>query len=316
MAVLDTEFIQEKTTKETENQNPNLLSKIILGTFVAVPFIAVAVGIPVAVGNDWVRVIDLVMLVILYYISIHGITLGYHRLFTHKAFKATKILRGTLAVAGSMAVQGRVVDWVADHRKHHQNSDKEDDPHSPWKYGTTPKALLKGLFHAHVGWMFTYKGTDVKKYAPDLIEDKLIHRISMLWPLIAVVSVVVPGLIGYALDGWPGFLMALFWVGLVRIALVHHVTWSINSLTHVFGKKPFVSKDEARNLAWLAPVSGGENWHNYHHADPSSARHGVLPGQFDSSAVILKILEKTGSAYDCKWPNEKRIQNKLKTSSQ
>jgi stearoyl-CoA desaturase (delta-9 desaturase) len=305
---------QLKVNEQWEPVPPDLFSKIILGFFVAVPLIGLLVGIPFALSQNWVRWVDIIMLIVLYYISIHGITLGYHRFFTHKAFKTSKGVRITLAIMGSMAVQGRVVDWVADHRKHHQNSDQEEDPHSPWRYGSGFYALLKGLLYAHVGWIFTYKGTDARKYAPDLLKDKPVHAVSRLWPIIAFVTILIPGLIGYMLDGVAGLLMALFWAGLVRIALVHHVTWSINSLTHVFGKQPFKTKDQARNLAWLAFLAGGENWHNYHHADPSSARHGVLPGQLDSSAFILKILEKTNLAYDCKWPSKERIEGKLKTA--
>jgi stearoyl-CoA desaturase (delta-9 desaturase) len=206
-----------------------------------------------------------------------------------------------------------VVDWVADHRKHHQFSDADGDPHSPWEYGPGAKGLTKGFIHAHVGWLFTYSGTDTAKYAPDLIADRAIDRISRLWPLIAVISMVVPTAIGYAVDGWAGAARAFFWVTLVRVALVHHMTWSINSVCHVWGKRPFATRDRSANVAWLAPVSGGESWHNYHHADPSSARHGVLRWQLDTSAMIIRGMERVGLVSAVKWPSQERIERKLST---
>ncbi|MFZ4485957.1 MAG: acyl-CoA desaturase, partial [Candidatus Nanopelagicales bacterium] len=261
--------------------------------------------------NGWVSVLDLVMLVVIYTVGVHGITIGYHRLFTHDAYKAGPKMRAFLALAGSLAVEGRVVDWVADHRKHHQFSDADGDPHSPWEYGPGTRGLIRGFTHAHVGWLFTYSGTDTRKYAPDLIADKAIDRISKLWPVIAVISMVVPTAIGYAVDGWAGALQAFFWVTLVRVALVHHMTWSINSVCHVWGKRPFVTRDRSANVAWLAPISGGESWHNYHHADPTSARHGVLPWQMDTSAVVIRLMERMGLVKDVKWPSAERIERKL-----
>ncbi len=159
-------------------------------------------GVPIALINGWVTWLDLAMLAVIYMVGVHGITIGYHRLFTHSAFTAGRTMRAVLALAGSLAVEGRVVDWVADHRKHHQFSDVDGDPHSPWEYGPGTRGLTKGFIHAHVGWLFTYSGTDTAKYAPDLIADRAIDRISRLWPLIAVISMVVPTAIGYAVDGW------------------------------------------------------------------------------------------------------------------
>lgn len=275
------------------------------------PLAALIYAVPFAFVHGWVTGLDLAMLVVIYVVGIHGITIGYHRLFTHSAFTAGPRTRASLALAGSLAVEGRVVDWVADHRKHHQFSDVEGDPHSPWEYGPGARGLFRGLIHAHVGWLFTYSGTDTAKYAPDLIADKAIDRISRLWPLIAVVSMVVPTAIGYAVDGLEGAARALFWVTLVRVALVHHMTWSINSICHVWGKRPFATRDHSANVAWLAPVSGGESWHNYHHADPSSARHGVLRWQLDTSAIVIRGMERLGWVTAVKWPSQERIQRKL-----
>ena len=292
-------------------QAPGALEKTVLGVFVAVPLAAVVIGVPVALVFGWVTLLDLAMLAVIYIVGVHGITIGYHRLFTHEAFTAGPTMRAVLALAGSLAVEGRVVDWVADHRKHHQFSDVDGDPHSPWEYGPGARGLTRGFIHAHLGWLFTYTGTDTRKYAPDLIADRAIDRISRLWPLIAIISMVVPTAIGFAVDGWAGAARAFFWVTLVRVALVHHMTWSINSVCHVWGRRPFATRDHSANVAWLAPVSGGEAWHNYHHADPTSARHGVLPWQLDTSAIVIRLMERAGLVSRVKWPSPERIARKL-----
>lgn len=293
-------------------QAPSRLERTILGIFVGVPLIAVVVAAPIAAVVGWVTVLDLVMLAVLYVIGVHGITIGYHRLFTHEAFTAGRTMRAVLALAGSLAVEGRVVDWVADHRKHHQYSDVDGDPHSPWEYGPGTRGLIRGLTHAHIGWLFTYTGTDTRKYAPDLLADRAIDRISRLWPMIAIISMVIPTAIGFAVDGWSGALRAFFWVTLVRVALVHHMTWSINSVCHVWGRRPFATRDHSANVAWLAPISGGEAWHNYHHADPTSARHGVQRWQLDTSAAVIRLMERGGLVSAVKWPSQERIARRLK----
>jgi len=311
MAIAERSTINAQEEKASfEGHVPNSLERAILGFFVVVPLAAVLVGIPIAFANGWVRWLDIAMLVALYMLGVHGITIGYHRMFTHGAFQAGPKMRAALALAGSLAIEGRVIDWVADHRKHHQFSDKDGDPHSPWEYGPGALGLMRGLIHAHVGWIFTYDGTDPAKYAPDLMADKSIDRISRWWPAVAVISMIIPTAIGFAVDGWAGALMAFFWVTVVRVALVHHMTWSINSVCHVWGKKPFRSRDEARNVAWLALVSGGESWHNYHHADPSSAKHGVLPWQLDTSAMVISLFERLGWVHSVKWPSPERIDSK------
>lgn len=305
-----TTLLSDSATDPFAPHAPGPLDRAILGFFVVVPLAAVIVALPIAFMYGWVSILDLAMLVVIYAVGVHGITIGYHRLFTHDAFSAGPKMRAFLALAGSLAVEGRVVDWVADHRKHHQFSDANGDPHSPWEYGPGTRGLTRGFIHAHVGWLFTYSGTDTRKYAPDLIADRAIDRISRLWPVIAVISMVVPTAIGYAVDGLAGAVQAFFWVTLVRVALVHHMTWSINSVCHVWGKRPFATRDRSANVAWLAPISGGEAWHNYHHADPTSARHGVLPWQMDTSAAIIKMLEKAGLVTGVKWPSPERIERK------
>lgn len=286
---------------------PGLAARAILAVFVAVPLAALVAALPLAIWQHWVTPLDLVMLAVLYYVGVHGITIGYHRLFTHGAFRTGRVMRAVLAVAGSVAVEGRVLDWVADHRRHHQCSDRPGDPHSPWEFGTGARNLARGLLHAHVGWLFTYAGSDTRKYAPDLVDDRAIERISRLWPIIAVTTFAVPVVIGWAGNGWKGALTAFFWAGLVRVALVHHMTWSINSVTHVLGRRPFRSRDRSGNIGWAAVLACGENYHNYHHADPSSARHGVLRGQFDSSALLIGLMERLRLVDQVRWPSAERI---------
>ena len=214
-----------------------------------------------------------------------GITVGFHRYFTHGSFRAKRPLRIALGIMGSLAVEGPLIRWVADHRKHHKYSDQDGDPHSPWAYGDSVGGLTKGLYHAHLGWLFDEEQTPQRQYAPDLLADKDIVRISRHFPTWVAVSTLLPPLIGGLWSmSWQGALSAFFWATLVRIALLHHVTWSINSICHVAGNRPFKSRDKSGNVWWLAILSFGESWHNLHHADPTSARHGVLRGQIDTSA--------------------------------
>ncbi|UED85909.1 acyl-CoA desaturase [Streptomyces profundus] len=278
-----------------------------LALFIVVPFLAVLAAVPLAWG--WgVSWLDLGLLVAFYFLTCHGITVGFHRHFTHGAFKAGRRTRIALAVAGSMAVEGPLVRWVADHRKHHQHSDAEGDPHSPWRYGETVPALLKGLWWAHMGWMFDSERTCPRKYAPDLVDDPDLRRVSRHFAWWTTVSLATPALIGgLATWSWQGALTAFFWGSLVRVALLHHVTWSINSLCHALGKRPFRSRDRSGNVWWLAVLSCGESWHNLHHADPTCARHGVDRWQVDSSARLIRLLELAGWAWDVRWPRDSRL---------
>ncbi|HEX6514718.1 MAG TPA: acyl-CoA desaturase [Nocardioidaceae bacterium] len=285
--------------------------QVALGLFIAVPFLALAAAIPLAWGG-WLGWLDVVIAVVMYAISGHGVTVGFHRLFTHKSFKPNRTVKVLLAVAGSMAIEGPVIRWVADHRKHHKFSDRDGDPHSPWRYGSDLKALTKGLFYAHMMWLFNPEQTPQRKYAPDLMKDKDIVRVSRQFPMWVAVSMLVPPLVGgLATMSWMGALTAFFWGSLVRVALLHHVTWSINSICHTIGERPFVSRDKSANVWWLAIPSMGESWHNLHHADPTCARHGVLRGQLDTSARIIWFLEKMGWVYDVRWPVKERIDSKL-----
>jgi stearoyl-CoA desaturase (delta-9 desaturase) len=281
--------------------------QIVLYAVVILPFLAFAAAVPVAWGwgLGWT---DVLLFLAFYIPSGLGITVGYHRLFTHSSFKANRPLRVGLAIAGSLAIEGPVIRWVADHRRHHAFSDKDGDPHSPWRYGETVPALMKGLAFAHIGWMFDVEHTNRDKYTPDLLRDKDIARVDRLFPLWAAVSLIAPAVLG-GLITWSlvGALSAFFWASLVRIFVLHHVTWSINSICHAIGERPFAARDKSANFWPLAILSFGESWHNMHHADPTSARHGVLRGQIDESARVIWLFEKLGWATDVRWPKPERL---------
>jgi stearoyl-CoA desaturase (Delta-9 desaturase) len=285
-----------------------------LVAFIAVPFAAILLAIPVAWGG-WLGWSDVLLSFLFYAVAGHGITVGFHRYLTHGSFKAKRPLRVALAVAGSLAIEGPAIRWVADHRKHHKFSDKEGDPHSPWRYGESVPALIKGLWHAHMGWLFDVEQTSQRQYAPDLLRDDDIVRVSRAFPVLALASLVLPPVLGGLLTwSWHGALTAFFWAGLVRVGLLHHVTWSINLICHAMGERPFESRDRSGNVWWLAVLSMGESWHNLHHADPTCARTGVLRGQVDSGARVIQLFETFGWAYDVRWPRQERLDARRATS--
>jgi stearoyl-CoA desaturase (Delta-9 desaturase) len=307
-AVLDkAAHIAEPTEDSTEPTYLSRGERITLAVFVVVPFLAVLAAVPIAWGG-WLGWSDVVIAVVMYTLTGLGITAGFHRLFTHKAFKPNRGVKIALAIAGSLAIEGPLIRWVADHRKHHKFSDRDGDPHSPWRYGENVPALAKGMAYAHLGWMFDGEQTPQRKYAPDLMKDPDIVRISRLFPVWVAVSMVTPALVGGLWTmSWQGALTAFFWGTLVRISMLHHVTWAINSICHTIGEQPFRSRDHSGNVWWLAIPSFGESWHNLHHADPTCARHGVLRGQIDLSARTIRILEQLGWVKDVRWPVAERL---------
>jgi stearoyl-CoA desaturase (delta-9 desaturase) len=238
----------------------------------------------------------------MYMLTAVGVTVGFHRLLTHRAFKTRPWLKHTLAVLGSMSLQGPVIDWVADHRKHHTFADEEGDPHSPHAgQGAGLTGMVRGLWHAHMGWLFqTHGQASSKRFASDLLEDATMRKINRAFPWIALASLGLPFLAGLALGGGAlaDGLSALLWAGLVRIFLVHHITWSINSICHFFGRRRFDTGDESTNVFWLALPSLGEAWHHNHHAFPQSAFHGLRWYELDPSGWLILGLAKVGLAWD------------------
>ena len=262
-----------------------------------VPFL----GFAWAVWSLWghgVSSVDGAIFVVFYLFTGLGVSIGLHRLFTHRSYEATPWLRALLAVAGSMAIQGPVITWVANHRRHHAFADKEGDPHSPHGDDDAGVAgVLKGLWHAHLGWLFGIEQTVPERWTPDLLKDRPVRRISSLFPLWVVVSFAAPAALGFAVTGEAGgALTAFVWGGLVRVFFLHHVTWSINSICHFYGRRPFETPDLSTNNWVLSLISFGESWHNNHHAFPTSVRHGLGKGQVDISAALIAVLNKLGWA--------------------
>ena len=266
-------------------------------TGVVVPFAGVIAAI-VLLWNRAVDLTDIAILVVCYLVTAIGVTVGFHRLLTHRAFATYPWLERTFAVMGSLSVQGSVMDWVADHRKHHAHTDVEGDPHSPHVgHGSG----LAGLWHAHTGWLMETQGqADWRKYARDLYDDPVMRSIGRSFPLLAFLSLAAPTLAGWALHDFTlsGALQGLVWGGLVRIFLVHHVTWSVNSICHFFGTRRFEIDDRSTNVAWLSLLSLGESWHHNHHAFPRSAMHGLRRWEVDPSAWIIGGLERVHLAWN------------------
>jgi stearoyl-CoA desaturase (delta-9 desaturase) len=264
---------------------------------VVVPFAGVLIAI-VLLWNRWVDGIDLAILAAMYLVTAVGVTVGFHRLLTHRAFQTHAWLERVFAVMGSLSVQGSVMDWVADHRKHHAHTDMEGDPHSPHVgHGSG----LRGLWHAHTGWLMETQGqADWKRYAAELYEDPAMRRIGRNFPLLALASLLIPALAGFALHGFTaqGALRGLIWGGLVRIFFVHHITWSVNSICHFFGSRRFDIEDKSTNVGWLAVLSLGESWHHNHHAFPRSAYHGLRWWEIDLSGLLISGMERVGLAWN------------------
>jgi stearoyl-CoA desaturase (Delta-9 desaturase) len=263
----------------------------------------------------------------MYALTALGIGVGYHRLFTHKSFETSPVFRFIWAVLGSMAVEGPVITWVAVHRKHHQHTDVAGDPHSPHIRGadgggaadaedgggdeheqTGLGALLRGMWHAHVGWLFDKEPADVDRYAPDLVKDPVVSFVSRTFALWAVLGLLIPALLGGLLTrSWTGVLLGLLWGGLARVLLVHHVTWSINSVCHLWGSRPFSTGDESRDNPVLGVLALGEGWHNTHHAFPTSARHGLAWWKLDINYLVIRAMALLHLARNVRLPTPERI---------
>jgi stearoyl-CoA desaturase (Delta-9 desaturase) len=293
------------------------LDRFLTGTVSIVPFLALGV-----VGwQVWAELLhwsDIAVFAILYVFTGLGVTVGFHRLFTHRAFATKRWLRGLFAIAGSVAIEGPVISWVADHRKHHAFADQPGDPHSPHvDHGVGLRGALRGLAHAHMGWLFlhTQRGAR-KRYAPDLLADPVVRWVDRTFVVWALGGMAAAFGLGWLIGGtFTAALTGLLWGGAVRLLVLHHVTYSINSLCHFFGRKRFDTGDESRNLAWLSILSFGEAWHNNHHAFPTSAAHGLRWWELDVSSLVIRGLERVGLAWDVVRIDPARQQRKLLASS-
>ena len=259
---------------------------------------------------------DLAILAVFYALVGFGVTIGFHRMLTHRSFEAKPWLRATLAILGSMSVQGAVIHWVADHRRHHTFTDEEGDPHSPHLHsGDGWRGVITGLWHSHVGWLFDDQHSSARRYAPDLRKDPLIRGIDRLFPLWVVLGLVLPFLVGFAVTGGSlaAGLTAFLWAGLVRVFLLHHATWSVNSICHMYGRRPYETEDQSRDNWAVAIVALGEGWHHSHHAFPTSARHGLRRTQIDPSYAMIRLFEKLGLVWNVKRPKPEQIAAKRVT---
>lgn len=274
---------------------------------VVVPFAALLAAMVWAwgIGFGWV---ELTLLATMYVLTGLGITVGYHRYFTHRSFEAPRGVQAALAILGSMAAEGPILRWVACHRVHHRHSDHEGDPHSPHGHGRGLVNAVRGFLHAHVGWIFDPAARDLARHAADLQRDRFVRTMSALFPLWVLLGLLIPaGIAGLVTMSWSGALLGFVWGGLVRIFLVHHVTWSINSVCHIWGTRPFRSRDESRNNAILGVLAFGEGWHNNHHAFPTSARHGLRWWEIDTSFLVIRLLALLGLATNVKVPPRDRL---------
>jgi stearoyl-CoA desaturase (Delta-9 desaturase) len=307
----------EPSPNDIEPVAHETLDRFLTGTVSVVPFLALGV-----VGwQVWASLLhwsDIAVFGILYMLTGLGVTVGFHRLFTHRSFATSSALRGVFAALGSVAIEGPVISWVADHRKHHAFADQPGDPHSPHvDHGVGLRGALRGLAHAHMGWLFLHNQRGARKrYAPDLLADpvvRFVDRTFVFWALGGLAAAFGLGwLIGGTLSA---ALTGLLWGGAVRLLVLHHVTYSINSLCHFFGRKRFDTGDESRNLAWLSLLSFGEAWHNNHHAFPTSAAHGMRWWEIDIASTVIRGLERVGLVWDVVRIDPARQQKKLLASS-
>jgi stearoyl-CoA desaturase (delta-9 desaturase) len=309
------EQAQGPTADDIQPVQNERLDRFLTGTATVLPMLALGVVVWQA-WQDWLHWSDFAVFGILYVLTGLGVTVGFHRHLTHRAFKAKRPVRAILAVLGSAAIEGPVISWVADHRKHHAFSDQHGDPHSPHvDHGGGLRGALRGLLHAHLGWLFIHTQRGARaRYTRDLLDDPIISYIDrtfFLWALLGLGAAFALGVSigGSLITGLTG----LLWGGLVRMFVLHHVTFSINSLCHYFGRQRFRTGDESRNLAWLAVPSFGEAWHNNHHAFPTSAAHGMRRWELDPSALVIRGLERLGLAWDVVRISDERAKPKLAT---
>ncbi|MGH7213981.1 MAG: acyl-CoA desaturase [Tepidisphaeraceae bacterium] len=289
--------------------------KLVVFVTVVLPLLALPVGVYL-LWNHGVTWLDLALMVVFYSFAGFGTTIGYHRLLTHRSFETSRFMRIFLTIGGAMGFQGPPVKWCAIHRRHHQSSDNEGDPHSPHLHGGGVRGVLRGLFHAHVGCLFMPDADDLSRSIPDLLQDRALMRVDRLYALWVALGLALPALLGGLItqSGWGAF-TGFIWGGLVRVAVMDHVTWSVNSVCHVFGSRPFRSNDRSTNNLPVALLSLGEGWHNNHHAFPTSARHGLRWWQFDISYVLIRAMALAGLAWNVRVPGPEAMRAKRASAS-
>lgn len=290
------------------NERAQKLARRVALVTVLIPFAGFIAAIAMLWGRS-VGLVELSLLAGMYAATVLGVGVGFHRLITHRAFQTGSAVKVVLTVLGSMAAEGPVLFWAATHRRHHSFSDRAGDPHSPYLHGEAPLGLLRGFWHAHTGWMFEPELTGWAYYVPDLLRDATIFRLNTLYFIWVGAGLLIPAALGGLLHWtWSGVLYGFLWGGLVRIFLAHHTTWSINSICHIYGSRPFHNRDQSTNNLLMALLSFGEGWHNNHHAFPTSARHGLRWWEIDVSGYVIILLEKMGLARNVKVPTARMIE--------
>jgi len=300
---------EQALTVGTVRPRTSRISQVVTLVAVVVPPLGLFSAMDLLWGVAF-RWVDVALLVSLYVGCAFGTTIGFHRYFTHRGFETRTPVKAALAILGCMTMQGPLTQWVTDHRKHHALSDRPGDPHSPHVgHGDGAWGALKGFVHAHVGWLFSNLGMEQgREYGRDLYEDRLVRTIDRLYVLWVVLTLGIPFAVGYWVGGtWEAGLEGLVWGGLLRIFLYQHATFSVNSICHMFGRRDFRSRDEARNNWLVALLVFGEGWHNNHHAFPASARHGLGRRQLDVSWWVIRGLEKLGLVWDVKVPDAAQV---------
>jgi stearoyl-CoA desaturase (delta-9 desaturase) len=296
------------TSAELFPPQPSLYRSLLTGIVALGPLVVAVLVVGSALGNP-VPWFDIALMAVFLAVIGHGITVGFHRLFTHRSFEALRPLKVTLAVLGSMAFQGSLIGWVADHRRHHRFADRPGDPHSPFWVGADARRGSRGFWHAHIGWTFRGETTPRAHYVSDLLADPDLVFIDRMFIPLCVATIALPAAIGFVVTGTlAGALSALLFAGIIRIGISHNVTWSINSVCHKFGKRSFDTRDASTNVAALSLFTMGESWHNNHHAFPRLARHGVDRGQLDTSAVLIRCFERLGWATNVQWPHAVQLE--------
>ncbi len=288
---------------------------------IIIPFIGLLIAVWLS-WQSWVFATDIALAVVLYVFTGMGVTVGFHRLLTHRSFQTYNWIRGLLTIAGSMAIEGKPTSWVADHRRHHAHADEPGDPHSPHVgYEQSGlKGTLKGFWHAHIGWLLTVGSAKEERFVPDLLKDETVMRVSRkFFSVYLPLSFILPAVAGFVLTGfrWQGALTGFVWGGLVRMLVTHHVTWSVNSVCHMFGSRPFRTPDKSTNNWLFALPTFGEGWHHNHHAFPTSAFHGLKRWQkaLDPSGWAIWWMEKLGLAWDVKRVTDEQMAKKLAPTS-
>jgi stearoyl-CoA desaturase (delta-9 desaturase) len=301
--------VQPASTVALANPIARRLQRSLAMIIVVLPFLGFLIALALSWGHS-VGYAQLTLLAAMYFATLLAIEVGFHRHFAHRAFQSNTFVRIALGILGSMAAQGPLIFWVAIHRRHHAYSDRPGDPHSPNLHERSIFGTLSGLWHAHVGWLFDFETADWVRYAPDLLRESGIFRLHRLYPLWVLLGLLIPSIAGGLLAWtWPGVFYGFLWGGLVRMFLVDHSIWSVNSLCHLFGNRTFQSGDHSTNNFWLAFTSLGGSWHNNHHAFPNSAKNGMAWWQIDPAGSFIGMLKMAGLVWDVKAPTPDMLAN-------